>query len=181
MKIAIKAQHGNELTYLVEREKGTYNNITESVIVKNTSGLDENEIKTAGWLMIKPIALRVFETIEPLDEPENPIGFKLIPSRIVKTEYEKPQNFIQNSEAYISKKTTDQYGQTTTTSLKVDTNTVGTITIDSQELEIIARPIDEKAQAIDMLTYLMKSDDFLSLLGITTRKVLAEQEAQETN
>ena len=78
MKITVLNQEGNTLTYLIERKQGQYNNIVEPITLTNTEGLTDDEIKTLGYIKLKPLAKRVFEVIEPLDEVDNPIDFEIV-------------------------------------------------------------------------------------------------------
>lgn len=86
MKITIKRDKvidsNRTLEYLIEREQGTYNNIVESVTFNSAeiSGMTEDEIKTFGYIKLKSLAKRVFEAIEILNEPDNPVGFTLVSS-----------------------------------------------------------------------------------------------------
>lgn len=88
MRIEILEQNENSIKFLIEREQGTYNNTEEIAhfTVAEIEGLSANEIKTYAWYKVKPIVIRVFEQIEPLDEADNPIGFTLVPSRPVRLE-----------------------------------------------------------------------------------------------
>ncbi|MHB8065015.1 MAG: hypothetical protein ACYDG2_20750 [Ruminiclostridium sp.] len=82
MKIQILNQNQNRFEFLVEREQGMYNNCNLSITLADVEvqELTDDEIKTLAWLRVKSTAIRVFEQIEPLNEPDNPIGFELIPS-----------------------------------------------------------------------------------------------------
>lgn len=147
MKITVLNQEGNTLTYLIEREQGPYNNIVEPITLTNTEGLMENEIKTLGYIKLKPLAKRVFEVIEPLDEVDSPIDFEIVPSRTVKTEVFAPVSAIVGSEAYITKQYTDQYGQVTSENVAINTSTLGAVTVEGKTINIVNAPMPEPLEA----------------------------------
>lgn len=88
MKIQILEQENNKVHFLIEREEGMYNNVNviSEVTDLEVVGLSEDEVKTLAYLKVKPIAVKVFSQIEPLNEGDNPVDFELVPSRPVKIE-----------------------------------------------------------------------------------------------
>lgn len=143
MKITVLGQEGNTLTYLIEREQGQYNNIVEQITLTDTEGLSQDEIKTLGFIKLKPLAKRVFEAIEPLDESDTAEGFNLIPSRTAKTEVFAQTSVIVGSEAVVTKQFIDQYGQATHEYINIDTSTVGEITVEGKTVSVITAPKPE--------------------------------------
>lgn len=81
MKIQIINQEQNSIDFLVEREEGMYNNVNVTAEFTNEEieGLTQGQIYQLAWDKVKHIVYRVFEQIEPLDEPENFIGFEVEP------------------------------------------------------------------------------------------------------
>lgn len=111
VKISNQITKGYEL--FIEREKGIYNNCNLSVDLSQTDvhGLTDNEIKTLAWLRVKPIAIRVFEEIEPLDEKDNPIGFKLVPSVPKRIQILGSRTLFVGDTTEYQAEVYDQYGQ----------------------------------------------------------------------
>lgn len=137
MKISILEQNGTTFEYLIEREKGHYNNIVERITLESVDGLSADEIKTLGFIKLKPIAIRVFEAIEPLDEIDNPVGFEIIPSRVVSINVVAPSEVVKGSEAFVTKHTTDQYDQITSEEIQIDSSAVGEVIIEGKTIKII--------------------------------------------
>lgn len=81
MKIQIVKQEQNFIEFLVEREKGMYNNcnLTAEFNHYEIEGLTQNQINQLAWDKVKHVAYRVFNQIEYLDESENFIGFEVEP------------------------------------------------------------------------------------------------------
>lgn len=158
MRIEVISKMDETISILVERQKGIENNIRESITLQSIEGLSDDEIKTAAWLKIKPIAIRVFEAIEPLDEEDAAEGFNMIPSRTVKTEVFVPSEIIVETEAYATKQHTDQYGQITSEIVTIDTSTLGTITVEGKSINIINAPAPEPTSE----DYLLELDYRLS-------------------
>lgn len=81
MKIQIINQEQNFIDFLVEREKGIYNNVNVTAEFTNeeVEGLTQGQIYQLAWDKVKHIVYRVFEQIEPLNEEENFIGFEVEP------------------------------------------------------------------------------------------------------
>lgn len=113
MKIEIVTQKQNNFEFLIEREQGMYNNCNLSIELteKDIEGLSQDEIKTLAWLRTKPTAIRVFEQIEPLDEPDNPIDFKLIEPIAKRLELYGPTTLTIGSTAEYQAAVYDQYNQ----------------------------------------------------------------------
>ncbi len=113
MKIEIVTQKQNNFEFLIEREQGMYNNCNLSIELteKDIEGLSQDEIKTLAWLRTKPTAIRVFEQIEPLDEPDNPIDFKLIEPIAKSLELYGPTTLTIGSTAEYQAAVYDQYNQ----------------------------------------------------------------------
>jgi len=85
MKIQIINQEQNSIDFLVEREEGMYNNVNVTAEFTNEEieGLTQGQIYQLAWDKVKHIVYRVFEQIEPLDEPENFIDFEVEPLPIL--------------------------------------------------------------------------------------------------
>lgn len=77
MKIIILEETENSIEFLVERERGIYNNCNPiaTLYPHEVKGITKGQIYQLAWDKVKHIAYRVFNEIEPLDEGENPIGF----------------------------------------------------------------------------------------------------------
>lgn len=81
-------ENPREITFFVERERGRYNNcrIDVTLEAEDMEGLKTEQINQLAWNLASPTAYRVFGSIEPLDEPERFLGFKVAPLPVAPTE-----------------------------------------------------------------------------------------------
>ncbi len=79
MNIKIIYAKTDMIEFFVERENGTYNNcnLTSTLSPHEIEGLTQEQVNQLAWDKVKHIAYRVFSQIEPLNEPENFIGFEV--------------------------------------------------------------------------------------------------------
>lgn len=137
MKIIIRSdtviQDDRIIEYLIEREQGQYNNIVETVIlpISELVGLSEDEIKTLGYLKIKPTAVRVFAEIEPLSEIDNPVDFELVPSVPKRIQIMGSNLLYTGDTAEYQATIYDQYGQTMDIDLTWNNKTIIATEIDN--------------------------------------------------
>lgn len=172
MKITVVNQTESSITFYVEREKGVHNHVDELIAdftAAEIEGLNADEIKTYAWHKVKPIAVRVFEQIEPLDENDNPIDFTLVLSRPVRLEIIGNPTLMIGDTAEYHVIVYDQYEQVmydaspTISNSTITATEVGEVTVTatlgdlstSMTVGIIERPKTKEEQLQELIDQLI--------------------------
>ena len=169
MKVTITAKDGLKISYNIERESGTIQNHIDDTVTLNDAeivGLSGGEVKTLGFLKLRPLAVKVFSEVEPLgEEHDHGVGFALVPPREVRKDVLGDSTVFLNSTASAVVNTIDQYGQLMATkTVPIDTSKLGNVVVEGKTFTVVVKPKTPEERVAELevqLSAAQKAIDFI--------------------